>query len=87
MEELERVMTIPLRKVMDVPRTKRAPIAIKHVRKFVAKHMKTPLEMVWLDNHINEAIWARGIQKPPNKIRVKAIKFEDGLVEVTLTDI
>lgn len=86
-EEEERMYTIPLRIVKRVPRTKRAPRAIKEVRYFVSKHMKTPLEDVWIDKPLNEAIWKRGIQKPPSKIRVQVIKFkEDGLVEVSLPE-
>ncbi len=85
-EDEERIITVPLRKVQDVPRTKRAPKAIKIVKKHVARHMKADVEKVWIFKDLNEAIWARGREKPPNKIKVKAIKFEDGLVEVSLPD-
>jgi len=44
------------------------------------KHMKS--ESVWIDNRVNEIIWARGAGNPPSSIKVKATKFEDGLVEV-----
>jgi large subunit ribosomal protein L31e len=50
------------------------------------RHMKAGPEDIWIDARVNEAVWARGIQKPPNKIRVKVIKFEDGLVEVSLPE-
>lgn len=85
-EEEERMYTIPLRVVKRVPRTKRAPRAVKEVRSFISKHMKTPQEDVWIDPPLSEAIWKRGIQKPPSRIKVKAIKFEDGLVEVSLPE-
>lgn len=86
-EEEEIIYTIPLRVVKNVPRTKRAPRAIKEVKKFISRHMKTPLEDIWIDQPLNEAIWARGIQKPPSRIKVMAIKFkEDGLVEVSLPE-
>ena len=85
-EEVERILTIPLSDVKNIPRTKRAPVAVRKVREFVGRHMKADLEEVWLDDTINHAIWARGIQKPPSKLRVRAIKFEDGLVEVSLPE-
>lgn len=86
-ETLERVYTIPLRRTaLRVPRRRRAMRSVKTVREFIARHMKTNLDQVWLDNPVNEAIWARGIEKPPGKLRVKAIRFEDGVVEVSLAD-
>jgi large subunit ribosomal protein L31e len=50
------------------------------------RHMKAEEKNVWIDTKVNEAIWSRSIQKPPSKIMVKAVKFEDGLVEVSLPD-
>ena len=85
--DLERIYTIPLRDVKELPRTKRAPRAIAVIKKFIARHMKTTEEDVWIDTSINEKIWSRGIEKPPSKIRVKAVKFEDqNIVEVSLPE-
>ncbi len=81
---MERVYVIPLRKVKNVPRTIRSPRAIRYVKEFIEKHMKT--DDVILDPSVNEKIWERGIQKIPPRIKVKAVKDEDGLVEVTLAD-
>ncbi len=86
MAEEERIITVPLRDAMVAPRTERAARAIKAIREHVMRHMKAKTEDVWIDPKINEVIWARGIQKPPKKIRVKAIKFEDELVEVSLPE-
>ena len=83
-EELERTYVIPLRKVKNVKRTIRAPRAIREVQNFLTKHMKA--EEVKLDESINHVIWARGIQKIPSKITVKAVKDEDGVVEATLAE-
>jgi large subunit ribosomal protein L31e len=85
-EKKERLLTVPLRYAHNQPRTKRADIAISSIREFVGKHMKVPREKVWMDPAVNEAIWARGKQKPPAKIKVKAEKFPDGLVEVSLPE-
>jgi large subunit ribosomal protein L31e len=84
--EEERIITVPLRKAMVAPRTQRAERAIKAIREHVMRHMKAKNEDVWIDPKINEIIWARGIQKPPKSVRVKAIKFEDELVEVSLPE-
>lgn len=81
---MERVYVIPLRKAKDVPRTIRAPKAVRIVQEFLQKHMKS--EEIKLDASVNEKLWERGIQKIPSKIKVKAIKDEDGSVAVTLAE-
>ena len=77
---LERVYTIPFDRVRNVPKTQRARRAIKTIRKFVKRHMKS--DNIWIDNRVNALIWARGAEKPPARIKVKTTKFDDGLVEV-----
>ncbi len=85
MDDNERIMNIPLRDTKAVPRSKRANRAIKEIREYIARHMKVDdQELIWIDTALNERIWSRGIQKPPAKITVKAVRFEDGLVEVSL---
>jgi len=81
---MERTYTIPLGKVKNVPRTKRAPRAIRFIREFLKKHMNS--EDIKLDSSINEKIWGRGIQKIPPKIKIKAVKEEDGTVTATLLE-
>ena len=85
-EEDERIFTIPLSKCKNLPRTKRAKVAMETVRSYVGSHMKVSEKDVWIDASVNDKIWLRGIKKPPLKIRVKAIKFEDGLVEVSVLE-
>ncbi len=77
MAENERVYNIPLRDVKNISRSRRANYAVKIIRSFVSRHMKVPEENVWIDNRVNEEIWKRGIEKPPSKITVKVIKFEE----------
>lgn len=84
MAVLERVYTIPLRKAKAAPRYKRAKKAAKLVREFIARHMKTNEDLVWIDPRLNEFIWQRGAEKPPARIRVFARKLDDGTVEVKL---
>lgn len=82
--ELERIYTVPLRHAKMGTRSKRADRAIKDVRDFMTRHMKS--EQVWISNDVNKALWARGKFTIPSKIRVRATRFNDGVVEVTLPD-
>lgn len=82
--ELERIYTIPLRKAHHGTRSKRANRAIRDVRNFLTRHMKS--EEVWIGNDVNEALWSRGKFRIPSRIRVRATRFDDGVIEVTLPD-
>jgi len=87
--ELTREYIVPLRKQSNkVPRYKRAKKAVKALKEFIAKHMRVEnrdLNRVKVDIHLNNEIWFRGIKKPANKIKVKAVKRE-GIVTVTLAE-
>lgn len=72
---MERVYVIPLREAYDAPRTKRANKAVKIVRSFLERHMKT--DKVKLDASINEALWECSREKPPRRIKVKVVKEKD----------
>lgn len=85
-EELERIFTIPLRATKKVPKPKRANHAVTSIKKYIAKHMKGDLSNVWIDEPVNRKLWSRGRENPPSRIRVKAVKFEDNLIEVTLPE-
>ncbi len=78
----EQIYVIPLRDVQHTPRWERGKRAMKAIHDFLAHHMKS--EEIKLDQSINEAIWERGSHKPPSRIRVRAMKFEDGQVEAEL---
>ncbi|NLT37717.1 MAG: 50S ribosomal protein L31e [Methanomassiliicoccus sp.] len=82
----EKIMNITLRKTKAAPRSKRAKRAINEIREHVIRHMKAKEDDIWIDHRLNEAIWVNGIQRPPLYITVKAVKFEDGLVEVSLPE-
>lgn len=80
---LERVYTIPFYpKLNTTPRTKRAPRAMRLVREFITRHMKS--DDILIDMAVNEYIWAKGIQKPPRKITVRVEKHDDDVVLVYL---
>ena len=87
-EELERVFTIPIKRhIINVPRNKRAPAAVKVMKNYVRRHMRARDADIWIDTPVNRKIWEKGIQKPPHSIRVRAVKFEDdNLVEISLPE-
>ena len=70
----ERIYTIPLKKAYRAPRTKRANKAITIIKEFLKRHMK--VKEVVIGESINHAVWKRGIQKPPRRIRVHAAVHE-----------
>jgi len=77
----ERTYTIPLRHVHAVtPRMRRAPRSVRDVRAFIARHMSA--EEVSISNEVNELLWARSINKPPRRIKVRAVKDKEGKVIV-----
>lgn len=85
-DQIERVFTVPLKATKNAPRSRRAKRAVKEVRELIARYMKAEQDNVWIDTKVNEKLWERGIQNPPSRISVKAVKFDDGTVEVTLSE-
>src|SRR3972149_2450001 len=71
----EKIFTIPLRKAFDTERTHRTRKAVDLVREFLEKNMKS--EDVKIGKSINELMWERGIQKPPRRVRIHAVKDND----------
>ncbi len=82
--EVEREYVINLRRTREVSRTKRAPYAIRLLRRMISRHMHVDPENVKISSDVSEIIWSRGIEKPPRRIKVKVVKRKDGTVLVTL---
>ena len=81
----ERIYTVPLRKAYWAgSRLRRSNRAVRILREFVERHMK-PEELL-IQPEVNEKIWARGIQKPPRRVRIRATKNSDNLVRVYLAE-
>ena len=80
----EKVFTIPLRDAYNEQRTKRSKVAINIVRDFLKRHMKS--EKISIGDSINKEVWSRGIQKPPRRIRIHALK-ENDVVYAELLDV
>jgi large subunit ribosomal protein L31e len=91
----ERFYTIPLRRAWIMAPRKRAPRAMRIIKSFVTKNMKIGAtkaeeeetdeekeERLIISAELNEKIWARGIQKPPRRIKVRVVKDAEGAVTV-----
>ncbi len=83
-QELERVYTINLGKVLLTPDNQRAKRAINMIREFARHHMKT--EEIKIEEDVAHQIWSRGIKHPPRKIRVRLTKTDEGYVLVSQYD-
>jgi Ribosomal protein L31E len=76
----EQIYTIPLRAaVQEYPMWKRSNKAIKVIREYLSKHMKVEEEKIKISAALNESVWAHGIEKPPLKVRVKAVRSDEGV--------
>ncbi len=80
-QELERVYTINLGKVLLSPNNQRAKRAVNMVKEYARHHMKT--QEVKIEEAVNHQIWKRGIKHPPRKIRVRMTKTDEGFVLVS----
>ena len=80
-EEVERVYTINLGKVLLSPNNQRAKRAINMIREFATRHMKS--ENIKIEEDVSHLVWARGIRHPPRKIRVKLTKDDGGNVLIS----
>jgi len=90
-ETLSRTYIIPLRKEwLKVPEYKRANKAAKAIREFIVRHMKIydrDLKKVKIDILLNNELRFRGMRKPPAKIKVRAVKFDNDIIKVSLVEI
>jgi len=80
-QELERVYTINLGKVLLSPNNQRAKRAVNMVKEYARHHMKT--QEIKIEESVNHQIWKRGIKHPPRKIRVRMTKTDEGFVLVS----
>ncbi|MHA1952899.1 MAG: 50S ribosomal protein L31e [Candidatus Heimdallarchaeaceae archaeon] len=71
-EAIENIYTIPFYpKLNKTAPYRRTPRAIRMLKEYIVKHTKA--DFVIITNELNEFIWKRGIQKPPRKVKVRAI--------------
>jgi large subunit ribosomal protein L31e len=81
----ERIYTVPFSKLIygrKIPRKQRTPRAMRHLRSYLQRHLRS--DNIILTAEVNEFMWTRGIQHPPKRIRIRAVKTEDDIVTVFL---
>ena len=80
-QDVERVYTVNLGKVLLSPDNQRAKRAVNMIKEFARHHMKT--QQVKLEEDVSHLLWSRGIKHPPRKIRVRMTKTDEGYVLVS----
>lgn len=80
----ERIYVVPLRAARKAPRHRRTPRAVKVVREFLKRHMKS--EDIKLNEELNRKLWERGIERTLPRIRLRVVKQDDGSVEAFLAE-
>jgi large subunit ribosomal protein L31e len=76
----EKMFTINLGRVWVAKPKRRAPRAINTVKEYMKRHMKS--DDIVITNEVNEQIWSRGIEKPPRRVKVRAVKDNENRVIV-----
>ena len=88
---LDREYIVPLREGwLKVPKYKRGRKVVKTLKEFLVKHMKVydrDLSKIKLDVDLNNEMRFRGEKKPPARIKVRAVKYDDEIVRVSLVDL
>lgn len=80
----ERIYTVPLGRAYASPKYRRAERAISILRRFIERHMKP--SSIEIDPKVNEAIWSRGMERPPRRLRLRLSRDEEGTVRVALAE-
>ena len=83
-EELERVHTINLGKVLLSQPQHRSVRALNMIREFARRHMKT--QDVKIDEDLARQVWSRGARSPPRRIRVRMHRTDIGHILVSRYD-
>jgi len=81
-QDVERVYTVNLGKVLLSPNNQRAKRAVNMIKEFARHHMK--IEQIKLEEDVSHLLWSRGIKHPPRKIRVRMTKTDEGYVLVSI---
>ncbi len=71
----ERIYVVPLRNAKKKAAYRRAPTAMRELRAFLERHLKTDAFII--DESVNNKIWQRGIEHIPSRIRVKVTEEEE----------
>jgi large subunit ribosomal protein L31e len=74
---VEKILTLSLKDAWKAPRTQRARAAVKVLKVQLKKHIK---QDVSIDKSLNSFVWAKGIQVPPSKVKVKVKITKDSAI-------
>ena len=81
----EKILTINLKKKMvKSTRWRRTPDFVKVLRQEMKKELKT--DKIKIGKKLNDKIWARSIDKPQVKLRIRTVKLEDGSIRIELME-
>ncbi len=78
----KQVHVIPLRDAWKGSRLRRTKSAIRLIKEYAERHTK--VKRVIISENISKAIWAKGIQNPPRRLRVELVKEDEDTVIVRL---
>ena len=81
-QDIERVYTVNLGKVLLSPDNQRAKREVNMIKEFARHHMK--IEQVKLEEDVSHLLWSKCIKHPPRKIRVRMTKTDEGYVLVSI---
>ena len=73
-QDVERVYTVNLGKVLLSPDNQRAKRAVNMIKEFARQ----------LEEDVSHLLWSKGIKHPPRKIRVRMTKTDEGYVLVSI---
>lgn len=83
----EKVLIIPLRhQSRKSAKNMRKNRAVREIRIFLARHMKTEASKVSISQQLNEFLWKGGLHNTPAKIKVRVSTDEEGKVSARLLD-
>merc|ERR1719281_1927035 len=63
------------KRVQGIQFKKKAPKAIKSIRKFARENMKT--DDVRVDVKLNQFVWSQGIRNVPKRVRIRLRRIKD----------
>lgn len=83
MVEIKREYVVPLRRgFFNTPRYKRTHKAVRVLKEFIIKHMKS--EKIKIGKRLNDFLWKNGIKNPPARVSVTMSKDKEDVVRVEL---
>ncbi|MBS7611477.1 50S ribosomal protein L31e [Candidatus Bathyarchaeota archaeon] len=74
------MISINLRRIWDYSGYARTPKAVRFIKEQAARHLKTSIDNIKIDESLNVLIWSRGLKKPPRMVKVKVEKEEDNYI-------